>query len=90
MQHSEDKRQQTMRHVTFMAASYLFIVIPIFAGIYAIIGHDHVKWIDHVKDILLATMPIAAGIMAYWFGDRPRSRPDDRAENEKDQNRKED
>ena len=87
MRRSEDKRLQTMRHVTLMAASYLFIVIPVFAGIYAIIGHDHVKWIEHVKDILLATMPVAAGIMAYWFGDRPRSRPDDQTDNAKDQNR---
>ena len=29
MRRSEDKRLQTMRHVTLMAASYLFIVIPV-------------------------------------------------------------
>ena len=61
----EDKRLETMRCVTYMAAAYLFGIIPVFAIVYAWVGHDHVKWIDHVKDILLATMPVASGIMAY-------------------------
>lgn len=68
----ELRRNRVRVWATNFASFYLFFIIPGFALL--ILMPE--KWgvdpdqLDNVKDLLLAIMPIASSIVAYWFGSR--------------------
>lgn len=66
--------------ITRFAGVYLFIFVPAFAA-YILLHPWLVSSMEkppafdfsEAKDILLATLPIASSIIAFWFGSRPNS-----------------
>lgn len=66
------RRSRVRVYVTLLAGSDLFLGIPAFA--FTPLFHDEIgveaAGLDDAKDLLLATMPIASGIIAHWFGAR--------------------
>ena len=69
---NELRRSKVRAWATHLAGIYLFILIPVFALL--IFFHKQLcidlEQIDTAKDLLLATMPVASAIIAYWFGSR--------------------
>ncbi len=66
------RRSRVRVYVTLLAGFYLFVGIPAFAFTLLFYEEIGVKGtgLDHAKDLFLATMPIASGIIAHWFGAR--------------------
>lgn len=66
------RRSRVRVYVTMLAGFYLFLGIPAFA--FTLLFHAELgvsaTGVDHAKDLFLATMPIASGIIAHWFGAR--------------------
>lgn len=66
------RRSRVRVYVTMLAGFYLFLGIPAFA--FTLLFYDEIGvksgGLDHAKDLFLATMPIASGIIAHWFGAR--------------------
>ena len=66
------RRSRVRVYVTLLAGFYLFLGIPAFA--FTLLFYEEVGvssgGLDHAKDLFLATMPIASGIIAHWFGAR--------------------
>ena len=60
--------------VTYLAAAYVFIGTPILC--YLLFNHatdtdgNAVPGIDEAKDLFLMVLPIASGILGYWFATR--------------------
>ena len=72
----ELKRNKVRVWATHLAGLYLFVVIPIAA--YLIFSYEPPangdgKDMDSAKDLLLAVMPVASSILAFWFGARGKS-----------------
>ena len=68
-----DDRKELRRNlvriwVTYGAAFYLFILGPIFCVI--LFTRTPTSSLDAAKDLFLAILPIASGIVAYWFATR--------------------
>ena len=66
------RRSRVRVYVTLLAGFYLFLGIPAFAFMLLFYEDLGVKatGLDHAKDLFLATMPIASGVIAHWFGAR--------------------
>ena len=66
------RRSRVRVYVTLLAGFYLFLGIPAFAFTLLFYEEIGVKatGLDDAKDLFLATMPIASGIIAHWFGAR--------------------
>ncbi len=55
--------------VTYIAAGYVFI-----GAIILVIGALVCKDFATAKDIFLSVLPIATGVITYWFADRSRGK----------------
>ena len=65
--------------VTWMAAVYIFVGSAALIGFLWTIDADDAR-ADISKDIFMAVLPVATGVVTYWFANRSasQSRNDDR------------
>ena len=64
----EDRRSGVRVWVTRGAAGYVFVGIPLLVAVRLVLG-DNVN-IDAVKDLYLLGVPVASGVIGYWFAAR--------------------
>ena len=66
------RRRRDRVYVTLLAGFYLFLGIPAFVFTLHFYEEMGIKatGLGDAKDLFLATMPIASGIIAHWFGAR--------------------
>ena len=63
------RKSQVRVRVTYIAAGYVFI-----GAIILIIGALVCDNVTTAKDIFLSVLPIATGVITYWFADRSRGK----------------
>lgn len=70
--------------ITLLASAYVFILIPSAAWYITAYNVSHEGIFQEAKDLFLAGLPIASGVIGYWFADSQRK---ETVENNGDPNR---
>ena len=63
------KRSQVRVYVTYIATGFVF-----FGSATLILWLMYCKMFVQAKDLFLGVLPVATGIITYWFADRSRSK----------------
>ena len=59
--------------VTYLAAIYTFIGSGILIGILLFGGEGSANNFEDAKDLFMLVLPVATGVITYWFASRPKS-----------------
>jgi len=71
----QDRRSKVRVVVTYWAALYIFVGVPVLIAL-ALWGKLTKDNFDIVREIYTMALPIATGVVTYWFATRQQGQPE--------------